>query len=62
MAFNYLPYYGGFYKPRDDVPLNVILYCLASGYSTKSIRWSSTRWLANDYNGEVCIISPVNLY
>lgn len=54
-------YYGGYYAKRDNIPLKVISYCLHKGLNTKSIRWSTTRWLANDYNGEVCIICPVDL-
>ena len=54
-------YEGAFYSPREDVPLGVLKLALAYGYSTRSLRFCMTRWLANDYNGEVQILSPVDI-
>jgi len=45
----------------SNIPDKVMEYCIRKGLDTSTIRWSTTRWLANDSNGEVCIISPVDI-
>lgn len=45
----------------EKIPDKVISYCIRKGLDLKTIRWSTTRWLANDINGEVYIINPLDI-
>lgn len=50
-----------FEPPESSIPDKVISYCIRKGLDVKTLRWSTTRWLANDVNGGVCIICPVDI-
>jgi hypothetical protein len=49
------------FQPQPPIPDKVVSYCIKKGLDVNTIRWSTTLWLANDSNGEVCIISPLDI-
>lgn len=45
----------------SDIPDKVVKYCIRKGLDPKTLRWSTTRWLVNNPDGEVCIINPLDI-